>query len=134
MRATQGVDPWNRNDAGSSFHLAVSIPPTCAIADVVRYFKGSSTHLINKSRESRIVDTFGWQREYGALSFGERSLNEIVAYIENQKKHHADDKLWSLFEHSNAPIQHPPSAEALYPDKRSSQPRRILSAGGASSG
>ena len=84
-------------------HLAVSIPPTCTIADIVRYFKGSSTHLINKSRESRVVDTFGWQREYGALSFGERSLNEIVAYVENQKQHHADDKLWSLFEQLERP-------------------------------
>jgi putative transposase len=83
-------------------HLAVSIPPRVAIADFVKQLKGSASHLLNHAA-GRPDETFAWQREYGVLSFGERSLPQIVAYVENQVAHHAADDLWPSFELTERP-------------------------------
>jgi hypothetical protein len=39
-----------------------------------------------------------WQDEYGALSFGEKALAQVVSYIENQREIHADRQKWPLIE------------------------------------
>jgi putative transposase len=84
-------------------HLAVSLPPRIAISDFMHALKGSSRHLINRIGADAGHDTFGWQPEYGVLSFGERSLPDVVAYVENQAAHHASDDLRSAFEHVERP-------------------------------
>jgi REP element-mobilizing transposase RayT len=78
-------------------HLAVSIPPRLAIAAFVKQLKGGASHLLNHTATSP-DETFAWQPEYGVISFGERSLPRIVAYVENQVAHHAADNLWPSFE------------------------------------
>ncbi|GIW05018.1 MAG: hypothetical protein KatS3mg059_1638 [Thermomicrobiales bacterium] len=79
-------------------HLAVSVPPTLAIATLVS-LKGSSSHLLNY--EPALKQTsFAWQAEYGALTFGERQLPDVVAYIENQPLRHATQGLWTKLEHT----------------------------------
>ncbi len=79
-------------------HVAVSIPPTITVSDYVGRLKGSSSRLISKSIEDPEIDVFLWQSQYGVLTFGERALPEIVAYIENQPTHHASGKLWRALE------------------------------------
>ena len=79
-------------------HLAVSIPPSLAISDFVRYTKSSSSFELNKiSRIDRLA-RFRWQAEYGLISFGERSLPSVVANVNNQAAHHATNRLWPSFE------------------------------------
>jgi len=72
-------------------HLAVSVPPKIAAAAFIGEVKGNSSHFVNQI----IKPDFGffWQSEYGVLSFSERNLPNIVGYIKNQKKHHADGSL-----------------------------------------
>ncbi|MBX3071432.1 MAG: IS200/IS605 family transposase [Thermomicrobiales bacterium] len=77
-------------------HLVVGIPPRMAIADVVKQIKGSSSHLLN--RLSGDQPWYGWQGEYGVMSFGERSLDRIVWYVEHQPEHHRTGDLMPLFE------------------------------------
>lgn len=79
-------------------HIAISIPPAIAVADVIRHCKGSSARLLNKDATSAELGWFGWQNEYGVHTFGARSLPSIIAYLENQAAHHARDDLWPLFE------------------------------------
>jgi putative transposase len=79
-------------------HLAVSIPPRVAIADFIRAVKSASSFEINHDHTSDSRPTFGWQAEYGLLSFGQRSLESVVAYINNQAAHHAANTLWPTFE------------------------------------
>ena len=79
-------------------HLAVSIPPRLAVANLVRLVKGSSSHLLNHALDRNGGEPFAWQAEYGALSFGKRSLDHIVAYVINQPSHHAANDLWPTFE------------------------------------
>jgi|SRR6476661_6504170 len=77
-------------------HLAVSIPPNIAISDAARRLKGSASHLINATGERGF--TFGWQPEFGVLSFGERHLPDVVGYVDNQPARHAAGRLWATME------------------------------------
>jgi putative transposase len=79
-------------------HLAVSIPPKIAVADFIGQIKGLSSFRINKQGTNEERRGFRWQTEYGALTFGERSLATVVAYVENQATHHANQTLLPSFE------------------------------------
>jgi putative transposase len=69
-------------------HVAISIPPKLSVATLIGQLKGASSHYINQ----RYADgSFMWQAEYGVLSFSETSLSRIVDYVNNQKKHHAEN-------------------------------------------
>ena len=66
-------------------HLVVSIPPKLSVAYVVKCLKGSSSHQISEATQR----DFAWQRGYGILSLGERQKATAIAYVQNQKEHHA---------------------------------------------
>lgn len=83
-------------------HLAVSIPPKLAVADVVSRLKGASSHHVNHA-ESRDPQRFSWQSEYGAVSFGEKQLPAVVAYIKKQPERHATSHLWDRVERIDEP-------------------------------
>lgn len=80
-------------------HLAVSVPPTLAVATLVSRLKGSSSHLLNHEPTLR-QSAFAWQAEYGALTFGERQLPDVIAYIKNQPLLHTSQDLWAKIEHT----------------------------------
>ena len=69
-------------------HLVVSIPPTVLVSDCLRHFKGASSFTVNRMPGSH--SHFKWQEGYGAISIGERSLANVIAYVKNQKQHHRD--------------------------------------------
>ncbi len=79
-------------------HVAVSIPPRMAVASVVQLFKGSSSHQLRKVEANGLGSWPGWQPEYGVLTFGDRSIERIVAYVKNQKTHHQNQTLRSELE------------------------------------
>jgi putative transposase len=71
-------------------HVVISIPPKLCVATLVGKLKGASSHHINQRYTS---GAFLWQAEYGIFSVSERSLPAVVAYVNNQKKHHANKTL-----------------------------------------
>lgn len=79
-------------------HVAVSVPPTIAISNYIGRLKGGSSRLIEKSIQSPDDLPFFWQSQFGMLTFGERSLPDIIAYIQNQEQRHATNDLWPIFE------------------------------------
>jgi putative transposase len=79
-------------------HFALSVPPKLAVADLVRLLKGASSHAVNHVGSSRSTGVFGWQPEYGGLTFGELALPRVIAYVENQREHHAASTLWPTLE------------------------------------
>ena len=83
-------------------HLVASIPPRVAIADLMHRVKGMSSHMLNDTA-SRGDQPFAWQAEYGVLSLGERSLPDVVAYVENQRAHHAAQELRPIYEITERP-------------------------------
>ena len=77
-------------------HVVVSIPPKLAVADCVRHFKGTISHAINRQADGQGV--FKWQDGYGALTIGERSLQTVIAYANNQKRHHRESTVIAVYE------------------------------------
>jgi putative transposase len=67
-------------------HVVASIPPAVALADCVGQLKGASSHRVNREAGRGV---FRWQGGYGALSIGGRSLAAVIAYVRNQREHHA---------------------------------------------
>jgi putative transposase len=84
-------------------HLAVSIPPKVAIADIVRRLKSASSLIVNRAEGEGEKGRFAWQAEYGVISLGERSLPDVVAYVRNQRAHHADRTVRSSYEETERP-------------------------------
>jgi putative transposase len=69
-------------------HVAATIPPRIAVSDFIGQLKGNSSHFIN--HDFKLSYHFGWQAEYGVVTFGARNLNMVKNYIHNQRQHHAD--------------------------------------------
>ena len=92
-------------------HLAVSMPPRISVSDLMHLVKGSSSHLLDRDRSTPADVPFAWQSEYGAISFGKRSLSQIVAYIVNQREHHASNDLLPTFEQTERPYTKPDAAD-----------------------
>ncbi len=69
-------------------HLAVSVPPKIALSTFIGQVKGNSSHWIN--HELQPSYQFGWQAEYGVVSFGGKQLDIVVRYAKNQRRHHAE--------------------------------------------
>lgn len=94
-------------------HLALSIPPRIAIAEFVQRMKGTTSRRFNTTAAKPGLDHFDWQPEYGVLSFGERSFEDIVAYVRNQPEHHANATLRPIFELTERPYKHQANGIAI---------------------
>jgi putative transposase len=88
-------------------HVAVSIPPKVALADLVRRMKGASSHAVNAETRRIEQPSFAWQDGYGALSFGEKALPHVVAYIENQRAIQGNRRQWPSLERTSDPNEAP---------------------------
>ncbi len=93
-------------------HLAVSIPPDSQWLILSNGSKGASTRRINQHESEGPRDIFAWQAEYGMLTFGEKSLSDVVAYVENQERHHTEQTLLARFEQLERPYL-PPQQRAI---------------------
>ena len=68
-------------------HVALSIPPSIAVAEAVKRLKGASSHAVNRAL---LGNGFGWQDSYGLHSFSEKGLPRVCDYVLNQFEHHAN--------------------------------------------
>jgi putative transposase len=69
-------------------HLAVTVPPTLLVSEFIGKLKGGSSHEVNHQGSGNSKQ-LQWQGGYDVVSFGTRDLPWVVAYIENQREHHA---------------------------------------------
>lgn len=67
-------------------HALIDLPTNITIENVLKLFKGSSSHWINEN--SLIATKFTWGRGYGAFSVSESNLDKVIDYIKNQEEHH----------------------------------------------
>jgi REP-associated tyrosine transposase len=73
-------------------HLLVKLPPSVSLAQLIGQTKGATSHLATHILLPAGA-FFKWQGAYGAVSVSPRALNEVCAYIANQKAHHAAQSL-----------------------------------------
>ena len=82
-------------------HIAVSIPPKIAVSEAVKRLKGASANAVNHRTEEERPEPFIWQRDYGALSFGDNALPRVVDYVEQQTERHAAGRIWAKLEQAD---------------------------------
>ena len=75
------------NSMPDHIHILVGITPDTAISNLVRDIKANLTKLINQKQW--VVGRFEWQAGFGAFSYAQSQLDDVVNYIKNQVKHHS---------------------------------------------
>lgn len=74
------------NGTTDHVHILIGMKPTCNLTDLVREFKKASSVFI---REKGFCPfKFEWQEGYGAFSYSQSALGNVIRYIDNQKEHH----------------------------------------------
>ncbi len=74
------------NGIPDHIHLLIGLKPSCCLSDLIREIKKSSNAFINEKQFTRLK--FEWQEGYGAFSYSHSALDNVIAYIQNQKEHH----------------------------------------------
>ncbi len=68
-------------------HCLVSMKSDQTIQKVIQMIKGESAFWFNNQR--LILEKFGWQDEYFAVSVSESMIENVRDYIKNQETHHS---------------------------------------------
>jgi REP element-mobilizing transposase RayT len=68
-------------------HVLVGMRPSQSISDLMQDIKANSSKWINDKNFVR--GRFEWQDGYGAFSYGKSQLQEVIAYISDQERHHS---------------------------------------------
>ena len=84
------------NGSVEHVHLVTTIPSRIAVATFVGQVKGVASAKLNKSQPG--APPFYWQEEYGAFTFDGKRLPNVIAYVENQKQHHAQNSTIPILE------------------------------------
>lgn len=74
------------NGTQDHIHFLIGMRPSCCLSDLVREIKKSSNTFIKEKKFSKFK--FEWQEGYGAFSYSHSALDNVIAYINNQKEHH----------------------------------------------
>ena len=74
------------NGSRDHVHLAVRMPATVCMADLLRVLKTNSSRWVHETWRERAA--FGWQTGYGAFSISQSNLDEVCAYVAGQETHH----------------------------------------------
>lgn len=74
------------NGMPDHIHLLVGMKPNCCLSDLVREIKKSTNAFI--AEKKYVHYKFQWQEGFGAFSYSHSALDNVIAYIQNQKEHH----------------------------------------------
>ena len=94
---TEGVFVHEIGGTETHLHVVVTIPPNILISELVGQLKGASSHEVNQQIGLR-DKTLQWQTGYGVVSFGSSDLDWVKRYVRDQRKHHAEGKVFNRLE------------------------------------
>jgi REP element-mobilizing transposase RayT len=80
------------NSVSDHLHVAVCIAPSVSISTWIGHIKGLSAHSVN-AVFANLETPFKWQEGYGVVTFGEKNLPYVRAYIAKQQTHHASGQI-----------------------------------------
>jgi len=83
---TKGQKMLSINGTTNHIHFLIGMKPTCCLSDLVREIKKSSNDFIKEKHLTPF--SFQWQDGFGAFSYSQSHLTDVIKYIENQKEHH----------------------------------------------
>ena len=85
-------------------HLVVLLPSSLSLAKLMNQIKGVSSHVLNQ--ETSTLGHFRWGNGYAAFSMSPHHRNRAIAYVQEQKAHHADLSLkhdWEIVPEDETP-------------------------------
>jgi putative transposase len=94
---TQGAYVHEVGGTETHMHVCVTVPPTIMVSELIGQLKGGSAYEVNEKiglRSKRLQ----WQTGYGVVSFGEKALPWVKAYVRDQQKHHASGTIHERLE------------------------------------
>ncbi len=68
-------------------HILLSIKPDISLSDLMRDIKASSSKWINS--RNFVKGKFQWQEGFGAFSYSQSQLDNVISYISTQEEHHS---------------------------------------------
>ncbi len=71
-------------------HLVVAVPPTLAVCHFIGQVKGASSFGFNREFAPPTEKVLSWQDGYGAFSLRLAGRAEVVRYVEDQERIHAN--------------------------------------------
>lgn len=74
------------NGVADHEHLVFSLHPSVALANLVKDVKLASNKFIQT--ELNLPDWAGWQKGYGAFTYTNDALDNLIRYVKNQEEHH----------------------------------------------
>ena len=74
------------NGVSNHIHLLIGMKPNCCLSDLIREVKKSSNIFIKENRFTQYK--FQWQEGFGAFSYNQSVLDNVVKYIHKQKERH----------------------------------------------
>ncbi|MFW5754197.1 MAG: IS200/IS605 family transposase [Marinilabiliaceae bacterium] len=74
------------NGTSNHIHFLLGMKPSCRLSDMVRELKKCSNSFIKEKKFTPY--NFQWQEGFGAFSYGQSQISEVISYIEKQKEHH----------------------------------------------
>jgi putative transposase len=74
------------NSMPDHIHIFLSLRPDISVSEIVRDIKHSSSNFINDKKW--LLRKFNWQEGYGAFSYSQSQIDNVVKYILNQEKNH----------------------------------------------
>ncbi|KAA6345039.1 hypothetical protein EZS27_007381 [termite gut metagenome] len=74
------------NGVPNHIHFLIGMKPSCCLSDLVREIKKSTNAFIKEKRF--IKCQFQWQEGFGAFSYSQSALNNVIQYIQGQEEHH----------------------------------------------
>lgn len=96
----KGTPVYAVGGVSDHLHLLVSLSTTNTVAKAIKEIKGCSSKWMNDTFFSSTRE-FRWQSGYGAFCVSKPRLDNVIRYIDNQKKHHEkksfkEEFLWFL--------------------------------------
>jgi putative transposase len=79
------------NSVSDHVHLLVTVPPAMSLSEFIRLIKGNSSHLVTQTFKDQVP--FEWQQDYGVYTVSESHVPTVLRYVENQQKHHDEQRL-----------------------------------------
>lgn len=67
-------------------HLLISLSPSISLSDLVKDIKANSSKWIND--KNLLLGKFKWQEGFGAFSYSQSQINNVINYINSQEIHH----------------------------------------------
>jgi len=75
------------NGVEDHVHCFIGLKPVVSVSELMKTVKAKSSKYVND--HFLTPERFEWQEGYGVFSYGQRDVDMIYKYIQNQEEHHA---------------------------------------------